>query len=261
MKYGEGAGLFERTGAILREAQACVFHSRRGGDGALDWLWREVWGPVKCIARGCGQLAFVRGYVKFFTIALPLMFGLLLLASRLGPGSQGAALEISVVLTVVVAFLPTVFSLPSSCALPGVEVSEVVAVADSVASRGRGPEYLSALEENFRALEKGALQTVSGLKWVVAGLWAGWWYAFWQSMKATPVVAGGYARAWQEVTLLMLCFLALLAAYLFTEGYKKGVETMFATVFFAINENKAALAEATPAGLIQPTSPGAAALN
>lgn len=262
MRYGERAELFESTRAILREAQASVLHSSRGGDRPLDWLWREVWGPVKCVARGFGQIGVVRGFTKFFLICIPVLLGFLLLTGRLEPGSRDSAVQLFVVLTVIVAFLPTVFSLPSSFALSGVNGSEVAEVAESVASRGRGPEYLGALEENFRTMERDSAQTVSGVKWVMTALWAGWWYAFWQSMSRTPTVSSGdYSRAGQEVGLLMFCFLALLAAQALTEAYKKGVEIMYATIFFAIGENKAAAAEARPPERFEPASPAAAALN
>jgi hypothetical protein len=243
--------LYESTKAILREAQACVLNSRRGGGGLLDWLWRELWGPVKYVARGFGELELMRGFTKYFAIVLPLTLAFVMLLEGSGPEKQGVAARVVAPLIFLVPGLLTVFSLPSSYALAGVKGCYVESVAASVAARGRGPEYLGALRDNFEAIEKNAGQKISGFKFVVTGLWAWWWYSFWQSLKPVTVEVGGGARAAEGMTWLMLCFLGLGVAYLLAESYKKASEILFASIYFGINENRNSSPGTKPAGRIK----------
>lgn len=234
--------LYEDSQTVLDEVEARLLGVSHLEMSLVRSVWRHTGGILKYIKRGLREL--FRHGVKFYCWQMALLVACAATAS-FAPSELRWAFTLLLPLALI--FLPlllTIFSVPSTYSHGGITTDDVKYAFTVIAAKGFAKEVLDVLKSNIEKLEQPSKQRVARLQIILGGAWAFWCYLFWSlsEPKSLLSVMGGMAGLAVYSVLLLISFLAV-------QGYSRAHYVLYTSIYFAIDEHKAAALVNAPEAL------------
>jgi transcriptional regulator with XRE-family HTH domain len=241
--------LYEDSKAVLDEVEAYMMGVERMETPLVRSMWRHTFGTLIFIKRGLREL--FRHSVKFYCWMVAMLM-ICAMAGRLLP--PGARPGFVLLLLIFVPVFFTTFCVPSTYSHGGIKTDEIKRACAIITAKAFAREVLDILKSNIEKLEQPTKQRVTRLQFMLGGVWGFWCYWSWELLDPKNAVS----TAGDSFTLLAVYSLVLFILFLMIQGYSRAHYMLHTTIYFAIDEHKAAALinspEALPAKALKPSA-------